>query len=151
MYVNERFTENLENIKTAGKVLVDSGVYKQSELEAKGNIVQERYLNIVLKEAETLLIILNKKILPRAYETLAKMPVTGTSMKQRKADFESHLETLVAESLALEHKIKSDISLPEAEKIRAKINDIGDLTNNVTDYLPADKDWPELYDILTRF
>lgn len=30
LYVNTRFTENLENIINDGKVLVDSGVYKES-------------------------------------------------------------------------------------------------------------------------
>lgn len=48
--MNESFTENIENIKNHGKVLVDTGVYSPKELNAKYEISKENYINTVMKE-----------------------------------------------------------------------------------------------------
>ena len=72
-------------------------------------------------------------------------------MKKRKADFASHLDILAARISAFEYKLRTEPNLQECEKIRSEINELGELANNVTDFLPEDPEWPELYSILRRF
>lgn len=38
LYVNGSFTENIENIGKFGKILVETGVYTENELQSKANI-----------------------------------------------------------------------------------------------------------------
>lgn len=138
---------------SAGKVLVDSGVYKQSELEAKANIARERYTMTVQMETETLLNILNKNIIPRAYahaNTLPDAPKNSIT-NRRKDEFLMKLNNLLEGVASLEEKLTKDLDLPSYEKLRQEVNQVGELANEVTDHLPNCPEWPELHDILRRF
>lgn len=156
LYVNQNFTENIENIKNHGKVLVQSGVYSQKQLDAKYQISKEKYINTVLKETQTLLIILNKNIIPRAFTFLSEtVPRNSTSdpTLRRIKKFENWLEKLLLEVENLEKRVgqNAEISLQEAELIRGKLGQIDKITNEVTSYLPESEDWPQLYDILGKY
>ena len=70
LYVNEKFFENVENFKEAGKVFVDIGVSKEKEVEAKFETLFEMYDNTVKTESNALQTIFSNEIIPRCYEFL---------------------------------------------------------------------------------
>lgn len=79
LYVNERFVENIENIKTAGKLFIDTGVGKQTEVEAKYENMRNLYKNTVITERDTVLHILGSEIIPRCYEHLNRIGAKSAS------------------------------------------------------------------------
>ena len=117
LYVNERYTENYENIVNAGQVLVDSGVYKQSELEAKAKIMTEKYIMTVIKEVETFTILMNKNILPRAYSHAQSIPDAphNTVLHRRKEKFVFKLNKLLDAISNLEERIANNPNLATCE------------------------------------
>lgn len=71
LYVNERFVENIENIKTAGHVFVDMGIARQPEVDKKYENMKTCYQNTVITERDTVLHLLGSEFIPRCYEHLA--------------------------------------------------------------------------------
>lgn len=71
------------------------GIYNKSELMAKSQVLKENYINSVLKEVESLEIIVNKKIFPKAFDELNKFPnTTSKAILDRKKKLENRVEKL---------------------------------------------------------
>lgn len=51
----------------------------------------------------------------------------------------------------MKEKVKKSPNLAACEKLRHELHEVSELTNDVTDDLPNDPNWPELHDILRRF
>jgi glutamine synthetase type III len=96
----------MRNIKKFGRVLVEMGVFTERELHSRGNIAEDIYMKTVEIEAKTILIMIRKSVLPRAYalmESLSKLSNSAVINSQRKK-LEMAVERLITESEEVERR-----------------------------------------------
>jgi glutamine synthetase len=75
LFIYKNFTDNIENISKFGKVLIESGVYSsERELNCREKVAEDIYLKTVQTEARTVIILINKNIIPRIYTYLNELP-----------------------------------------------------------------------------
>ncbi len=77
--MNEKFVENIENIRTAGKLFVELGISKEAEIESKYQNMKTLYKNTVITEKNTVVHILGSEIIPRCFEHLKCMNINFKS------------------------------------------------------------------------
>ena len=106
LYVNEKFYENYENFKEAGKVFVELGLYKEKELEARYNTMASLYENTVKAESDCLQSIIGSEIVPRCYEFLKL--VDHESKSKRINERSSKFVDLFDELLGKEESLKKN-------------------------------------------
>lgn len=152
LYINDKFTDTLDNVKKFGGILVKAGVYSQRELEAKSTILKESYLLTVQKEVNTFLILINKEIIPRAYTEMRNFPThtTSAAILKRGKQLETLVEklALVSEDFEKRKQNFEKATLLEMEELRADLIKAGELVDEITDLLPESPTWPEMYQVL---
>jgi glutamine synthetase len=74
LYINDNFTDNIQNIKKFGQVLISNGVCTERELNSREKVFEDIYMKTVQTEGKTALILINKNIIPRICDFLSKMP-----------------------------------------------------------------------------
>lgn len=150
MYVNEIFTENIENFKTAGKVFVDTGIISQEEVDAKYEVMREKYINVVLNERDTLLHILGSEIIPRLYDHLRltqQIQTKSELINEYSSEFVQAFENVLKQQ-----KVIKDFALTEElisyERLRAAINETSNVVATALEYIPKSPSWPEFEDFI---
>ena len=121
LYVNEKFFENYENFKEAGKIFVELGLYKETELAARFNTMSSLYENTVKAESDCLLSIIGSEIVPRCYEFLKLVDRESSSKRinKRSAEFVELFDELLAKEENLKASHEKAKTLEDMAALRA--------------------------------